>query len=137
MGRRMKDQLRFSACYWHSFNWPRCDPFWTPTLVRRWMSGAIEKADVAFEMFRLLDVPFFAFRDVDLAPEGDDLDASVANLGAVVDFFEEKMAALGICPLWGTAYPFSHPCYMAGAANNPDPRPRPLLLCLRTGKGRA
>jgi hypothetical protein len=27
LGKRMEDQLRFAACYWHSFVWPGLDPF--------------------------------------------------------------------------------------------------------------
>ena len=76
MGKRMEDHLRFAVCYWHSFTWPGGDPFGGETFMRPWMHGgdplelAKQKADVAFEMFRLLDVPFFTFHDVDVAPEG-------------------------------------------------------------------
>lgn len=127
MGKRMEDHLRFSACYWHSFTWPGTDPFGGPTLLRPWMSEgdplkrAAEKADVAFELFRLLDVPFFTFHDVDVAPEGATLDESIANLEAVADIFEEKMNDSKVRLLWGTANLFSHRRYMAGAATNPDP----------------
>ncbi len=38
------------------------------------------KADIAFELFRLLDVPFFTFHDVDAAPEGASLRQSIDNL---------------------------------------------------------
>ncbi len=127
MGKRMEDHLRFSACYWHSFTWPGTDPFGGATLLRPWMAEgdplkrAAEKADVAFDLFRLLDVPFFTFHDVDVAPEGSSLDESVANLNAIADIFEEKMAESKVRLLWGTANMFSHRRYMAGAATNPDP----------------
>ena len=127
MGKRMEDQLRFSVCYWHSFTWPGTDPFGAPTLTRPWMDGggplelAAQKADIAFELFRLLDVPFFTFHDVDAAPEGETLDESVSNLNAVGDILEEKMQGAKVRLLWGTANLFSHPRYMAGAATNPDP----------------
>jgi len=102
-GRRLEDHLRFAVCYWHSL-----------VLARA-------KADVAFELFRLLDVPFFTFHDVDAAPEGRSLAESVANLNAVADLFEQKMAAAKVRLLWGTANLFTHRRYMAGAATNPDP----------------
>ena len=60
-GRRMEDHLRFAVCYWHSFCWQGNDPFGGETFNRPWHHGgeslkrAFEKADVAFEMFRLLD----------------------------------------------------------------------------------
>src|SRR5919202_6048084 len=85
------------------------------------MAMARAKADVAFELFRLLDVPFFTFHDVDAAPEGASLAESVANLNAIADLFEQKMATSKVRLLWGTANLFTHRRYMAGAATNPDP----------------
>jgi xylose isomerase len=126
-GRRLEDQLRFAVCYWHSFCWPGADPFGGETFLRPWHHGsdamalARAKADVAFELFRLLDVPFFTFHDMDAAPEGRNLAESVANLSAIADVFEQKMASAKVRLLWGTANLFSHRRYMAGAATNPDP----------------
>jgi xylose isomerase len=65
LGRRMEDQLRFAACYWHSFGGTGTDPFGDATFGRPWHAGgdpmqqALHKADVAFELFQVLDVPFF------------------------------------------------------------------------------
>jgi xylose isomerase len=126
-GRRLEDHLRFAVCYWHSFCWPGGDPFGGETFLRPWHHGtdmmamARAKADVAFELFRLLDVPFFTFHDVDAAPEGASLAESVANLNAIADVFEQKMASSKVRLLWGTANLFTHRRYMAGAATNPDP----------------
>ena len=126
-GRRLEDHLRFAVCYWHSFCWPGSDPFGGETFLRPWHHGtdsmalARAKADVAFELFRLLDVPFFTFHDVDAAPEGDSLAESVKNLNVIAELFEQKMAASKVRLLWGTANLFTHRRYMAGAATNPDP----------------
>jgi xylose isomerase len=126
-GRRLEDQLRFAVCYWHSFCWPGGDPFGGETFLRPWHHGtdamalARAKADIAFELFHLLDVPFFTFHDVDAAPEGASLAESVANLNAIADVFEQKMASSKVRLLWGTANLFTHRRYMAGAATNPDP----------------
>lgn len=126
-GRRLEDHLRFAVCYWHSFCWPGGDPFGGETFLRPWhhgsdaMTQARAKADVAFELFRLLDVPYFTFHDVDAAPEGASLAESVANLNAIADLFEAKMASAKVRLLWGTANLFTHRRYMAGAATNPDP----------------
>ncbi|MCQ0988772.1 xylose isomerase [Jiella marina] len=127
MGKRMEDHLRFAVCYWHSFTWPGGDPFGGETFLRPWMHGgdplelAKQKADTAFEMFRLLDVPFFTFHDVDVAPEGESLQESIDNLKAITDIFAAKMETAKVRLLWGTANLFSNRRYMAGAATNPDP----------------
>ena len=129
LGKRMEDQLRFSCAYWHSFAWPGGDPFggqtfdrpWFPDRMRDEMAAARLKADVAFEMFQALGLPFFCFHDADVRPEGSSYRESVANLNTIVDVFEQKMADTGIGLLWGTANLFSHRRYMAGASTNPDP----------------
>jgi len=127
LGHRMEDQLRFAACYWHSFVGNGTDPFGDATFARPWhavgdaMQQAHHKADVAFEMFQVLGVPFFTFHDRDVAPEGRTLAESNANVHRIAEVFEGKMAQTGVKLLWGTANLFSHPRYMAGAATNPDP----------------
>jgi xylose isomerase len=126
-GRTMAEHLRFAVCYWHSFCWPGGDPFGGETFLRPWMHGvdpmemAKAKADVAFDLFRLLDVPFFTFHDVDAAPEGANLVEQARNVAAICDVFEKKIEETGVKLLWGTANLFSHRRYMAGAATNPDP----------------
>ncbi len=126
LGKRMEDHLRFAVCYWHSFCWPGGDPFGGDTFERPWFQGddpmalARAKADVAFELYRLLNVPFFTFHDRDIAPEGSSLAESNANVRAIADLFREKMQAAKVRLLWGTANMFSNRRFMAGAASNPD-----------------
>jgi xylose isomerase len=123
----MEDQLRFAVCYWHSFAWTGTDPFGGDTFLRPWqgagdaMDLARMKADVAFEMFRLLDVPFFTFHDRDIAPEGDSLAESNRNVREIADIFAKKMEKAKVKLLWGTANLFSNRRFMGGAATNPDP----------------
>jgi len=128
LGKRMEQHLRFAVCYWHSFVWPGLDPFGGDTFQRPWhaaggdaMQQALQKADVAFDLFRLLRAPYFTFHDRDIAPEGATLRESNANVRRIGDVFEQKMAATGVKLLWGTANLFSNRRYMAGAASNPDP----------------
>jgi xylose isomerase len=127
LGKSMEDFFRFAVCYWHSFTWPGGDPFGGETFNRYWMhmddgmAAAKAKADIAFEMFRLLGVPFFTFHDRDIAPEGATLAESNKNVRAIADVFAEKMAKTGVKLLWGTANMFSNRRFMAGAATNPDP----------------
>jgi xylose isomerase len=85
------------------------------------MAAARAKADIAFEMYRLLGVPFFTFHDRDIAPEGETLAESNRNVRAIGEVFAKKMEKTGVKLLWGTANMFSNRRYMAGAATNPDP----------------
>lgn len=125
MGKSMQDHLRFAAAYWHSFAWPGGDPFGGQTFDRPWFGDTMEqarlKADVAFEMFDILDVPYFCFHDADVRPEGADFAQNTARLDEIVDYFGQKMQSTGTKLLWGTANLFSHRRFMAGAATNPDP----------------
>ncbi|HZY51278.1 MAG TPA: xylose isomerase, partial [Devosia sp.] len=67
LGKRMEDHIRPAVAYWHSFAWEGGDPFGGRTFARPWhdkgMDGAKLKADIAFEFFDLLDIPFFCFHD--------------------------------------------------------------------------
>lgn len=126
MGKRMEDHLRFAVCYWHNFVWPGGDPFGGQTFDRPWfpadtMALARQKADVAFEMFTTLGVPYYCFHDADVRPEGANFAENTRNLEEIVDYFAGKQEATGLKLLWGTANLFSHARYMSGAATNPDP----------------
>lgn len=128
MGKSMKDHLRFAACYWHNFVWPGSDVFGNGTFDRPWqkagseMELAMMKADVAFEFYKKLNVPFYCFHDVDVAPEGNSIKEYVNNFARMVDKLEAKQQESGVKLLWGTANAFSNPRYMAGAGTNPDPK---------------
>ena len=128
MGKSMKDHLRFAACYWHNFVWPGSDVFGNGTFDRPWqkagseMELAMMKADVAFEFYKKLNVPFYCFHDVDVAPEGNSIKEYVNNFARMVDKLEDKQQESGVKLLWGTANAFSNPRYMAGAGTNPDPK---------------
>ncbi len=128
IGKRLEEHLRFAVAYWHSLVMNGSDPFGAPTIHRPWMTGggdamaaARAKADAAFDLFRVLDLPFFTFHDRDIAPEGSTLAESLANFHAMADYLAEKMSRSKTRVLWGTANLFTHPRFMAGAATNPDP----------------
>ncbi|WP_108461799.1 xylose isomerase [Devosia naphthalenivorans] len=125
LGKRMEDHIRPGVAYWHTFAYEGGDPFGGRTFDRPWwdkaMDGARLKADVAFELFDLLDVPFFCFHDADIAPEGATLAESNRNVREIGEIFARKMETSRTKLLWGTANLFSNRRYMAGAATNPDP----------------
>ena len=125
MGKALKDHLRFAVAYWHSFAWQGGDPFGGQTFDRPWfkdgMDAAKLKADVAFEMFQILGVPYYCFHDADVRPEGRDFAENQRGLEEITDYFAAKMEQTGVKLLWGTANLFSHRRFMSGAATNPDP----------------
>jgi xylose isomerase len=123
-GRTMKDWLRFSVVYWHTFRNRLSDPFGAGTAIRPWDDGtesvtnAQNRARVAFEFIEKLGAPFYAFHDRDVAPEGQTLRESNRNLDAVVKVLKEEQKRTGIKLLWGTACLFAHPRYAHGAATS-------------------
>src|SRR5881227_184265 len=95
-GKTMRDHLRFSVVYWHTFRNRLSDPFGVGTAVRPWDDGtesvenAQNRARVAFEFIEKLGAPFYAFHDRDVAPEGKNLRESNKNLDAVAKALKEE-----------------------------------------------
>jgi xylose isomerase len=127
-GKRREDHLPIAVCCWHSVTWPGSDVFGAGTFDRPWldpgrepMEAAHAEQDAASEFSAKLGVPFHGFHDVGMAPPGETLKASRANLDRLVDRAAEEMSETGVGLPWGTANLVSHPRYAAGAATNPDP----------------
>ncbi|HEY5552909.1 MAG TPA: xylose isomerase [Opitutaceae bacterium] len=125
-GRTLKEHLRFSIAYWHSFRGVGTDPFGPGTITRRWEKGSdpvsIAKArmDAAFDFFVKIESPFWCFHDRDIAPEGRTLAESNRILDKIVAHAKSLQKSTGVRLLWGTANLFSNPRYMCGGATNPD-----------------
>src|SRR4051812_37999876 len=123
-GKTMRDHLRFSVVYWHTFRNRLSDPFGVGTAIRPWDDGSesVENAQkrvrVAFEFIEKLGAPFYAFHDRDVAPEGKDLAETNRNFDAVAKVLKEEQQRTGIGLLWGTACLFAHPRYVHGAATS-------------------
>jgi len=123
-GKTMKDHLRFSVTYWHTFRGMGADMFGVGTALRPWEDGtnsvemAKKRARIAFQFIEKLGVPFYAFHDRDVAPEGKNLRESNKNLDAVVNVLKEEQERTGIRLLWGTACLFVHPRFMHGASTS-------------------
>jgi xylose isomerase len=123
-GKTMKEQLRFSVTYWHTFRGTGADMFGVGAAVRPWEDGtnsvamAQKRVRVAFEFMEKLGAPFYAFHDRDVAPEGATLRQTNENLDAVVKVLKEEQKRTGIKLLWGTACLFAHPRYVHGAATS-------------------
>ena len=123
-GKTMKDHLRFSVVYWHTFRNALSDPFGVGTALRPWDDGtesvknAQKRVKVAFEFMEKLGAPYYAFHDRDVAPEGKSLSASNKNFDAVAKVLKAEQERTGIKLLWGTACLFANPRYMHGAATS-------------------
>ena len=102
LGKSMAEQLRFAACYWHTFCWQGNDAFGNQTMMRPWfepgdpMAQAEMKLSVAFEFFEKLGVPYFCFHDRDVAPEVDSLAETNANLERIVEQMQTHMDRTGL-----------------------------------------
>jgi xylose isomerase len=123
-GKPMREHLRFSVVYWHTFRGTGSDPFGMGTMQRPWDDGsnsianAQKRAHVAFEFISKLGAPFYAFHDRDVAPEGKSLSETNKNLDAVVTVMKEEQKRTGIKLLWGTANLFSNPRFVHGASTS-------------------
>jgi xylose isomerase len=125
-GKSLKEHLRFSIAFWHSFRGTGTDMFGSATIRRPWetdgdpMAVAQARLQAAFEFNVKMQAPFWCFHDRDIAPEGADLRETNRRLDILVAQAKELQRSTGVRLLWGTANLFSHPRYMSGAATNPD-----------------
>lgn len=124
-GKTMEELLRFSVAYWHTFTADGGDPFGAGTAIRPWdnlkgLDLAKARVEAAFELFEKLNVPFFAFHDVDIAPEGSTLKESNENQDIIVAMIKDYMKTSKTKLLWNTANMFTNPRYTHGAATSPN-----------------
>lgn len=119
MGKKMKDWLKFTVAYWHSFCADGGDPFGSGTREFTWKTPE-EKVDAAFEFITKLGCGYYAWHDRDICPEGTSPADSEKKLSHITDLLLERQKETGVKLLWGTANVFNNPRYMNGAATNPD-----------------
>lgn len=123
--RTMEEILRFGVAYWHTFTYDGGDPFGAGNMQRSWdhysgMDLAKARVEASFEFYEKLNVPFFCFHDVDVAPEGATLAETNKNLDIIVDEIEQYVKTSKTKLLWNTANMFSHPRFVHGAATAPN-----------------
>ena len=119
MGKKMKDWLKFTVAYWHSFCADGGDPFGSGTREFTWKTPE-EKVDAAFEFITKLGCGYYAWHDRDICPEGTSPADSEKKLSHITDLLLERQKETGVKLLWGTENVFNNPRYMNGAATNPD-----------------
>lgn len=123
LGKTMEEHLRFAVAYWHTFNANGTDPFGAPTMIRGWdqyngLDRAKARVEANFEFMNKLNIPFFAFHDVDIAPEGATLQETNQNLDVIVALLKDNMKSSGKKLLWNTANMFSNPRFVHGAGTS-------------------
>lgn len=124
MGKTMKEHCRFAMSYWHTLTYMGNDPFGGATMHRPWdqredaMEIAKERVHASFEFMEKMQIPFFCFHDVDVAPRGNTLAETNANLDEIVEVIKEEMERTGIKCLWGTTNAFSDDKFVHGAGTS-------------------
>lgn len=122
-GKTMEEHLRFAVAYWHTFSANGSDPFGAGTMVRPWdrydgMDLAKARVEANFEFIEKLGVPYFCFHDRDIAPEGETLQQTNANLDVIVDMIRSYMKTSKVKLLWNTANMFTNPRFVHGAGTS-------------------
>ncbi|MFB5192151.1 xylose isomerase [Alicyclobacillus fastidiosus] len=125
LGKPMEEHLRFAVSYWHTFTLSGSDPFGLPNMIRPWdgsagMDLAKKRVEATFEFLDKLGVMYFCFHDRDIAPEGDTLRETNANLDVIVSMLKDYMQTSGKKLLWNTQNMFSNPRFVHGAATSPN-----------------
>lgn len=120
MGKTMEEHLRFAVAYWHTFTASGVDPFGAGTMVRGWdqysgLDRAKARVEANFEFMNKLNIPFYAFHDADIAPEGETLQETNKNLDVIVALLKDNMKSSGKKLLWNTVNMFSNPRFVHGA----------------------
>lgn len=119
----MEEHLKFSMAYWHTMTYKGSDPFGENTFDKPYEVGselevAKKRVEVFFELLNKLNIKYFCFHDVDIAPQGQSLSEFFENLDIITDLFLENMHKYNKKLLWNTANLFTHKRYMHGGATS-------------------
>lgn len=126
MGKPMREHLKFAMSYWHTIDAEGVDMFGSGTIDKSFGLAADplamyrKKADFAFELMDKLQLDYYCFHDVDIAPEGKTVAESMKYFGEMVDYIAVLQKKHGKKLLWNTANNFGDKKFMAGAATSPN-----------------
>lgn len=123
MGKTMKEHLKFSMAYWHTFTYLGGDQFGGASKAHHWdcgnsMETAINRVYAAFEFMDKMQIPYFCFHDVDIAPRGETLAETNKNLDEIAAIIKSEMKRTGIKCLWGTTNAFGDAKFVHGASTS-------------------
>ncbi|NLI54449.1 MAG: xylose isomerase [Clostridiales bacterium] len=125
-GKAMKDHLRFSMSWWHTFTFRGTDPFGDVTIFRPWdeaeddIERAKARVHAAFEFMEKMQIGYFCFHDADIAPRQQNLLETNRVLDEIVSVIRQEMDRTGIRCLWGTSNCFGDHKFVHGAATSPN-----------------
>ena len=123
-GKSMRENLKFAMSYWHTIDAAGTDMFGGDSMDKNFSKTGIErymaKADFAFDLMNKLQMEYYCFHDVDIAPQGDTFTENINFQNKMVDYLTELQAKHGKKLLWNTANNFSDKKFMAGAATSPN-----------------
>jgi xylose isomerase len=127
-GKTMREHLKVAMAWWHNLTATGKDMFGSATTDKRFgaevgtMAHAHAKVDAGFEFMEKLGVDYFAFHDVDLVPEADDIKVTNKRLDEITDHIKEKQEETGKKLLWATSNLTANPRYAngAGSTNSPE-----------------
>ena len=98
-GKPMREQLKFAMSYWHTIDAAGTDMFGGDTMDKGFSKMGIEqykaKADFAFDLMNKLQIEYYCFHDVDIAPQGKTLAESIKYQNEMVDYLEALQAKYG------------------------------------------
>ncbi len=122
-GKPMREHLRFALSYWHTICAEGVDMFGGGTMDKKMgktdpMEIFKAKADFAFELMDKLQIDYYCFHDVDIAPEGATWEESLGYFRQMVDYVGQLQKEHGKKLLWNTANNFGDKKFMAGAATS-------------------
>ena len=126
MGKPMREHLKFALSYWHTIDAEGVDMFGSGTMDKSFGLAADplamyrKKAEFAFELMDKLQIDYYCFHDVDIAPEGKTVAESMKYFGEMVDYLAVLQKKHGKKLLWNTANNFGDKKFMAGAATSPN-----------------
>ena len=126
LGKPMREHLKFALSYWHTIDAEGVDMFGSATMDKSFglkddpMAMFRKKADFAFELMDKLQIDYYCFHDVDIAPEGATVAESIKNFNEMVDYIAVLQKKHGKKLLWNTANNFGDKKFMAGAATSPN-----------------
>lgn len=123
-GKTMRNHLRFSVVYRHTFRLRDADMFSVPTMSQPWddnrdsLDNAKRRVRVAFEFIEKLGASFYAFHDRDVVPQGSSLSTTNKNFDAVTKALLEEQKRTGIGLLWGSTRLVARSRYARGTGTS-------------------
>lgn len=123
LGKTMKEHLKFSMAYWHTFTYFGGDQFGGASKSHHWdnqdpIKNAENRVYAAFEFMEKMQINYFCFHDVDIAPRGETLEETNKNLDRIAAIIKSEMARTGIKCLWGTTNAFGDAKFVHGASTS-------------------